>query len=248
MGARGRAPLHSPGIPWLKSPAAHTSLITRGSLALPHAPRLGVSEKVSARGSSLGSIPLLVDRHACGQERVKRIEADPENCRCGTIVSSCFEGQSCVVLSQAFEPFHHLDSAVMRPKPNAFEQNFISSPSLLRSFRRLKPPVGAATAPRRSGRMHRGAGREEETVMWVAGSHREECSRECTHPWSRLRQSRIDTFSGRSRQNQLASFHQIVRPQRRKCRIRLMRRVRQNAFPVALRANFMIGSFHRFVD
>jgi hypothetical protein len=51
------------------------------------------------------------ERQDCGQECLKQIEADPENCLVWNIVSKWYEGKSCVFCHKSFGPLQHLDHA-----------------------------------------------------------------------------------------------------------------------------------------
>jgi len=50
-------------------------------------------------------------RQDCGQECLKQIEVDPENCLVWNIVSKWYEGKSCVFCHKQIGPLHHLDHA-----------------------------------------------------------------------------------------------------------------------------------------
>jgi hypothetical protein len=51
------------------------------------------------------------ERQDCGQECLKQIEIDPENCLVWNIVSKWYEGKSCVFCHKQIGPLHHLDHA-----------------------------------------------------------------------------------------------------------------------------------------
>src|SRR5215470_11462087 len=51
------------------------------------------------------------ERHDCGQECLRQIEADPENCLLWNIVSHWYEGKTCVYCHQRFGQLHRLDHA-----------------------------------------------------------------------------------------------------------------------------------------
>jgi len=51
------------------------------------------------------------ERQDCGQECLKQIEADPENCLVWNIVSKWYEGKNCVFCHKSFGPLQHLDHA-----------------------------------------------------------------------------------------------------------------------------------------
>lgn len=51
------------------------------------------------------------ERQDCGQECLKQIEIDPENCLVWNIVSKWYEGKSCVFCQKQIGPLHHQDHA-----------------------------------------------------------------------------------------------------------------------------------------
>ncbi len=51
------------------------------------------------------------ERHDCGQECLRQVEADPENCLVWNVVSNWYEGQKCVYCHKRFGRLHHLDHA-----------------------------------------------------------------------------------------------------------------------------------------
>ena len=51
------------------------------------------------------------ERQDCGQECLKQIEADPENCLVWRIVSRWYERKKCALCHRTFGPLHHLDHA-----------------------------------------------------------------------------------------------------------------------------------------
>jgi len=51
------------------------------------------------------------ERQDCGQECLKEIETDPENCLVWNIVSQWYEGKKCVLCHKPFTALHHLDHA-----------------------------------------------------------------------------------------------------------------------------------------
>jgi hypothetical protein len=75
-----------------------------------------VDAKQAALGGFLSEPTLRLDqcsrwpeRQDCGQECLKQIEADPENCLVWNIVSKWYEGKSCVFCHKEFGALHHLD-------------------------------------------------------------------------------------------------------------------------------------------
>ncbi len=51
------------------------------------------------------------EREDCGQECLKEIEADPENCLVWNIVSKWYEGKTCVLCHKPFSLLRHFDHA-----------------------------------------------------------------------------------------------------------------------------------------
>jgi 5-methylcytosine-specific restriction endonuclease McrA len=51
------------------------------------------------------------ERQDCGQECLKQIEVNPQNCLVWNIVSQWYEGKQCVYCHQTFGELHHLDHA-----------------------------------------------------------------------------------------------------------------------------------------
>jgi len=49
------------------------------------------------------------EREDCGQECLKQIEADPQNCRVWNIVDKWYDGKKCVFCRKPIGPLHHLD-------------------------------------------------------------------------------------------------------------------------------------------
>ena len=49
------------------------------------------------------------ERQNCGQECLKQVEADPDNCLLWNIVSNWYQGQSCAYCHKPFGPLQHLD-------------------------------------------------------------------------------------------------------------------------------------------
>ncbi len=49
------------------------------------------------------------ERQDCGQECLRQVEADPDNCLVWNIVSSWYEDKSCAVCHQPLGKLHHLD-------------------------------------------------------------------------------------------------------------------------------------------
>ncbi len=51
------------------------------------------------------------ERQDCGQECLKQIEVDPENCLVWNIVAKWYEGKNCVFCHKPIGKLHHLDHA-----------------------------------------------------------------------------------------------------------------------------------------
>jgi len=51
------------------------------------------------------------ERQDCGQECLKQIEVNPQNCLVWNIVSQWYEGKQCVYCHKTFGELHHLDHA-----------------------------------------------------------------------------------------------------------------------------------------
>ena len=49
------------------------------------------------------------ERRDCGQECLRQIEADPDNCLLWNIVSNWYDGKRCVYCQKPFGPLNHLD-------------------------------------------------------------------------------------------------------------------------------------------
>ncbi|MGC2183585.1 MAG: hypothetical protein WA637_09920 [Terriglobales bacterium] len=67
------------------------------------------------------------ERQDCGQECLRQIEADPENCLVWNIVSNWYEGKTCVYCHKRFERLHHLDHApaLMGPDHRTIEWDHV---------------------------------------------------------------------------------------------------------------------------
>jgi hypothetical protein len=51
------------------------------------------------------------ERQGCGEECLRQIEADPENCLVWNVVSKWYEGKECAFCHKAFGVLHHTDHA-----------------------------------------------------------------------------------------------------------------------------------------
>jgi hypothetical protein len=109
------------------------------------------------------------ERQDCGQECLKQIEIDPDNCLVWNIVAKWYEGKDCVFCEKPIGPLSHLDHAPallgpdfkttewkgIRPEqlPQVFEshQPVCWNCHITESFRRLHPELvtNRASEPRR---------------------------------------------------------------------------------------------------
>jgi len=81
------------------------------------------------------------ERHDCGQECLKQIEADPEHCLVWNLVSDWYEGQRCAYCHKRFERLHHLDHApaLMGPDHKTIEWDQFQPEQLPYIFSSYKP-------------------------------------------------------------------------------------------------------------
>jgi hypothetical protein len=81
------------------------------------------------------------ERSDCGQECLKQIEADPENCLVWNIVSNWYEGQSCAYCHKRFGRLHHFDHApaLMGPDHKTIEWDQLQPEQLPEIFSTHKP-------------------------------------------------------------------------------------------------------------
>jgi hypothetical protein len=81
------------------------------------------------------------ERHDCGQECLRQIEADPDNCLVRNIVSNWYEGQRCVYCHKRFGPLHHLDHApaLMGPDRRTIEWDHVQPEQLPELLSTHKP-------------------------------------------------------------------------------------------------------------
>ena len=76
----------------------------------------------------------------CGQECLKQIEADPDNCLVWNIVSHWYEGQNCALCHKGFGRLHHLDPpALMGPDRKTIEWERFLPQQLPEAFSSYKP-------------------------------------------------------------------------------------------------------------
>jgi hypothetical protein len=81
------------------------------------------------------------ERQDCGQECVKQVTSDPENCLLWTIVSNWYLGRSCAYCRKPFRVLHHLDHApaLLREGGTTVEWNQIPPQQLPKLFSTAKP-------------------------------------------------------------------------------------------------------------
>jgi hypothetical protein len=81
------------------------------------------------------------EREHCGQECLKQIEMDPENCLLWNIVSKWYEGKSCVFCHKSIGALHHLDHApaLLGPDHNSVEWNQVRPQDLPQVFATHRP-------------------------------------------------------------------------------------------------------------
>jgi len=58
------------------------------------------------------------ERENCGQDCLRQVEADPENCLIWNIVSKWYEGKKCALCHKPFGPLRHLDHAPALSSPD----------------------------------------------------------------------------------------------------------------------------------
>lgn len=81
------------------------------------------------------------ERQDCGQECLRQIEADPENCLVWNIVAKWYEGKSCVFCHKQIGPLHHLDHvpALLAPDHKTTEWKRIRPEQLPGVFETHRP-------------------------------------------------------------------------------------------------------------
>ena len=81
------------------------------------------------------------ERHDCGQECLRQVEADPENCLVWNVVSNWYEGQKCVYCHKRFGRLHHLDHApaLLGPDRETVEWDQVHPERLPELFSTHKP-------------------------------------------------------------------------------------------------------------
>ena len=81
------------------------------------------------------------ERQDCGQECLKQIEVDPENCLVWNMVSKWYAGKSCVYCHKPIGTLHHLDHApaLLGPDHVTVEWNQIRPEQLPEVFRTHRP-------------------------------------------------------------------------------------------------------------
>ena len=80
------------------------------------------------------------ERRECGQECLKQIEADPDNCLVRNIVSNWYAGQSCVICHTRFGRLRHMEPpALMAPDERTIGWDEVPPQQLPEIFSRYKP-------------------------------------------------------------------------------------------------------------
>jgi hypothetical protein len=81
------------------------------------------------------------ERQTCGQECLKQVEADPENCLVWNIVAKWYEGKKCVFCQKPIAPLGHIDHApaLLGPDFRTTEWNQISPEKLPHIFSTYQP-------------------------------------------------------------------------------------------------------------
>jgi hypothetical protein len=72
------------------------------------------------------------ERQNCGQDCLKQIETDPENCLVWNIVSRWYEGKHCAFCHKLIGPLHHLDhaAALLGPDHKTIEWSLVRPQTL----------------------------------------------------------------------------------------------------------------------
>jgi hypothetical protein len=81
------------------------------------------------------------ERRDCGQECLRQVEADPENCLVWNTVSNWYEGQKCVYCHKRFGRLHQFDHApaLLGPDRETREWNQVQPEQLPELFLTHKP-------------------------------------------------------------------------------------------------------------
>jgi hypothetical protein len=81
------------------------------------------------------------ERHDCGQECLRQVEADPENCLVWNVVSNWYEGRKCVYCHKRFGRLHHFDHApaLLGPDRKTVEWDQVQPEQLPELFSTHKP-------------------------------------------------------------------------------------------------------------
>lgn len=109
---------------------------------------IDVAAREAALTALLGEPTLRLDRcsrwperQGCGQECLRQVEADPDNCLLWNIVSNWYQGQSCVYCHKRFAPLRHLDHApaLLAPDDTTAEWNEFRPEQLPDVFSTFQP-------------------------------------------------------------------------------------------------------------
>lgn len=81
------------------------------------------------------------ERQDCGQECLKQIEVNPQNCLVWNIVSTWYEGKQCVYCHKTFDELHHLDHvpALLSPNGKTVEWRELRPEQLPEAFSNHRP-------------------------------------------------------------------------------------------------------------
>lgn len=107
-----------------------------------------VNAKEAAEGAFLSEPTLRLkecsrwpERQDCGQDCLKQIEADPENCLVWNIVSKWYEGKSCVFCHKPISALQHIDHvpALLAPDNTTLEWKRVRPQQLPAIFETHRP-------------------------------------------------------------------------------------------------------------
>ncbi len=134
------------------------------------------------------------ERQDCGQECLKQVEPDPENCLLWNIVSQWYEGQCCVYCRKRFGPLLRLDDhldhapALMGPDHKTVEWSQFRPeqlPELFSTYRPVCWDCHRSNVPSRAPRVVR----VSESVTWSGSAALRTERLTCNRPTDRLRSS-----------------------------------------------------------
>jgi hypothetical protein len=81
------------------------------------------------------------ERQDCGQECLKQVEIDPQNCLVWNMVAKWYEGKVCVFCRKQFDPLRHLDHApaLLTPEHTTLEWKRVRPQDLPEIFATHRP-------------------------------------------------------------------------------------------------------------